>query len=214
MKKRVVIVDYDLGNLFSVQLACEAVGLEVEISSDQNKILASDGIILPGVGSFKAAMNNLDKLDLVLPIRDFALQGKPIMGVCLGMQLLFEGSEEFGNAKGLNIIPGEIRKLKSSVENFVKIPQIGWNMILPHTNWEKTPFKHLKANSYMYFVHSFFATPSNPASILSTTAYGDNNYCSSVHQGNIFATQFHPEKSTAHGIGIYRQWGEQHGLIE
>lgn len=213
-KKKVIIIDYDLGNLFSVQLACEAIGLEATISGDKKIISTADALILPGVGSFADAIQNLQQLDLIFPIHDFVQSGKPLMGVCLGMQLLFTGSEEFGNTKGLDLISGEIKKLKSSSAHKVKVPQIGWNTIAPAlVPWNETPLRSTLPNSYMYFVHSFYASPADERVMLTTTTYGDNNYCSSVYKDNIFATQFHPEKSTQKGIGIYREWALINNLI-
>lgn len=214
MKKKVVIIDYDLGNLFSVKLACESVGLNVEISGDKKIIKNADAVILPGVGSFGDAMNNLKQLDLISSLQDFALSGKPLMGVCLGMQLLFTSSEEFGNTQGLNLISGEIRKLRSTIDSPVKVPQIGWNTITSSkVPWLQTPLKNTPANSYMYFVHSFYAAPVNDAVTLTITKYGDNEYCSAIFKDNIFATQFHPEKSTETGVKIYKEWALMNNLI-
>ena len=213
-KKKVAIIDYDLGNLFSVQLACEAIGLEATISADSRTISTADALILPGVGSFADAIQNLHRLDLISPIHDFVQSGKPLMGVCLGMQLLFTGSEEFGNTKGLDLISGEIKKLKSSTSQQVKVPQIGWNTIAPAlVPWNETPLRSTLPNSYMYFVHSFYAAPADERVILTTTTYGNNNYCSSIFKDNIFASQFHPEKSTEKGINIYREWAVMNSLI-
>lgn len=206
-EKQVVIIDYDLGNLFSVKLACEAVGLSAIVSSDKKNIAKASALILPGVGSFGDAIYNLNRLDLVAPILDFVQTGKPLMGVCLGMQLLFTSSEEFGATSGLNIIQGEIKKLKSTIESSIKIPQIGWNKIgKAAVPWEESPLRNTPIDSYMYFVHSYYADPQEKNVVLTLTSYGENNYCSSVYTNNIFATQFHPEKSAAKGVDIYKQW--------
>jgi imidazole glycerol-phosphate synthase subunit HisH len=213
-KNKVVIIDYDLGNLFSVQLACESVGLNVVISSDRKYLTSASAIILPGVGSFRDSMRNLHRFDLISPIRDFVEAGKPMMGVCLGMQLLFSGSEEFGNTAGLDLIKGEIKKLKSIQTGPVKVPQIGWNNIQTGSvDWGKTPLRNIAPNSFMYFVHSFYAQPNEDDATLTTTDYGVNHYCSSVFKNNIFATQFHPEKSTEKGVGIYKEWAIMNNLI-
>ncbi len=215
MKKRsVVIIDYDLGNLFSVQLACEAIGLSVEITRNKKALEDADAIILPGVGSFADAMSNLESMDLISPLHDFVTSGKPLMGVCLGMQLLFTKSEEFGDTPGLDMIHGEIRKLKTSDNEPVKVPQIGWNTIsTAGIPWQATPLKSIPANSYMYFVHSYYAIPLDNRVTLTTTKYGDNVYCSGVFKDNIFATQFHPEKSTEVGVKIYKDWAMMNNLI-
>src|SRR5687768_16172222 len=130
-KKLIVILDYQLGNLFSVKQACDKVGLNAVISSEKEDIMKADGIILPGVGAFGEAMTNLHKLDLVEPLNDFVAASKPLFGVCLGQQLLFTESEEFGTSKGLNFIPGVIKKFPSfkGSNNLIKVPQIGWNHI-------------------------------------------------------------------------------------
>lgn len=209
MIKKVVIVDYQLSNLFSVQQACEKVGITTEITSDYRTLMAADGAILPGVGAFGDAISNLIDLDLVLPIRDFIASGRPFMGICLGMQLLFSESLEFGEYKGLNVIPGIIRKFPDPHENHgLKVPQICWNTIRPPGNhtWEGTPLQGVKKDEYMYFVHSFYADPDNPSDVLTETTYGDCTYCSAVHRDNVFATQFHPEKSGETGVQIYSEW--------
>ncbi len=214
MKKNVVIIDYDLGNLFSVQLACESIGMNVKISGNKEDLKKADAIILPGVGSFGDAMENLKQMDFISPIHDFASSGKPLMGVCLGMQLLFTSSEEFGNTRGLNLIPGEIRRLKSTSDKPVKVPQISWNTIVPSkVPWYLTPLRATPVNSYMYFVHSFYAAPTDDGVTLTITKYGDNEYCSAIFKDNIFATQFHPEKSTEIGVKIYKEWALMNNLI-
>lgn len=216
-KKSVVILDYQLGNMFSVKQACDRVGLTARLSSDRKDIEHADGIILPGVGAFAEAMSNMKKLDLIAPLRDFVDDGKPLFGVCLGQQLLFTESEEFGASKGLGFIPGIIRKFPSYtvVSNQVKVPQIGWNHIYPKSlSWQGTPLEGLKENAYVYFVHSYFVEPERAENILTATNYEGIEYCSSViKKPNIFATQFHPEKSGELGLGIYKAWGHQYNLL-
>lgn len=206
----ITIIDYQISNLFSVKHACEHLGLEVEITSDPQKILKCKAAILPGVGAFGDAMHNLEKLELIQPIKEFIGSGKPFMGICLGMQLLFSQSDEFGHHQGLNIIPGKVVKFPAkTIDNkTIKIPQIGWNQIYePEAGkWGNSPLKGLASNEFMYFVHSYFATPNNKEVILSLTDYEDIEYCSSVLHNNVFATQFHPEKSGQEGIKIYRNW--------
>ena len=216
--KRVIILDYQLGNLFSVKQACLNVGIDAEISSDKNAIATADAIILPGVGAFMEAMRNLKSLDLINPLNDFVASSKPLFGICLGLQLLFTESEEFGNEKGLNYINGKIKKFPSrnNLDNKIKVPQIGWNTLKKTTlDWKNTPLKNLNQDSYMYFVHSYFVDPECSKNILSFTNYEEVEYCSSVtNNSNIFATQFHPEKSGELGLSIYSNWAKLNGLIK
>lgn len=207
---KIAIIDYDAGNLFSVQHACEFVGLKSIITSDKKEILDSSGVILPGVGAFGEAMRNLRKLDLILPIKEFIATGRPFMGICLGMQLLFSESEEFGRHQGLDIIKGEVRRFskKDNQGNLIKVPQIGWNKIYYRhkKKWENSCLKNIKQGEFMYFVHSYYCLPSCNDDILTLTDYGGIKYCSGVRRKNIFATQFHPEKSGKEGIKIYQNW--------
>jgi glutamine amidotransferase len=208
--KKITIIDYKLGNLFSVKHACGYVNLTTSISSDKKDIIDADALILPGVGAFGDAMKNLQELDMIEPILDFVASGKPLLGICLGMQLLFTESYEFGEHKGLNIIEGEITKFPSMGMNgkSIRVPHISWNRINLPTNqsWENSPLQGLEDGAYMYFVHSYFANPQNNADMLTQTEYEGINFCSSVKKGNVFASQFHPEKSGQKGIGIYRTW--------
>ena len=208
---KVSIIDYGIGNLFSVLKACEFVGMKPKITSDKNEILSSDAIILPGVGAFSNAMDNLEHLELCKPIIDFANSGKPLMGVCLGMQLLLSESEELGVRKGLGIIEGVCKKFPNKNNTFnLKVPQINWNTIYPPEGnlrfKKRTPLENIKNGENMYFVHSYYAELSNEDEILSKTTYGGLDYCSSVHKKNIFGFQFHPEKSGMEGIKFYRQF--------
>jgi len=209
---KVSIVDYAAGNLFSVENACKTVGLHPVIVNKPEDIIKAQALILPGVGAFGEAMENLHKLDLVQPLRDFASSGKPFMGICLGMQLLFSESEEFGHHEGLNLIEGTIRKFPTISENLekVKVPQIGWNQIFRpselRNRWDNSPLSQVVSGEFMYFIHSYYASPFNSDDILSVTDYEGIKYCSAVIKDNIFATQFHPEKSAKEGIKIYQYW--------
>lgn len=213
MPKKVVIIDYQLGNLFSVKQACDYLGCITEITSDPEKLLLSDYAILPGVGAFSDAMTNLDEFGLSDSIKEFVKQGKPLMGVCLGLQLLLSNSEEFGTTTGLNLIPGTVQKfpIQTLNQRVYKVPQIQWNTIgePAQGRWSNTPLNVCKAGDFMYFVHSFYAVPENQEHIASVTAYGNLQYCSAVIKDNIFATQFHPEKSGLYGVNIYKAWLEQ-----
>ena len=201
--KKAVIIDYNLGNIFSISQACKVFGIEVEVTTDYNKIISSDGVILPGVCAFGDAMNNLKKKNLVSPIKDFIESGKPFLGICLGMQLLFSESYEFGIHKGMNIVEGYVNKFDNSKK---KIPHTCWNKIYSKKSWKKTPLNNIKKEEYMYFVHSFYVKPQDTNYVLAKTKYGEREYCSSICKNNIFATQFHPEKSGKKGLEILKNW--------
>lgn len=203
----VTIVDYQLGNLFSVRKACETLGCAATVSSEPQDIAAADALILPGVGAFGQAMENLHRLDLVQPLLDHVATGKPLFGICLGLQLLFEESEEFGNPKGLAILRGCVKKLPVSES---PVPQIGWNRISPGPTladgWAGTPLANVKPESWMYFVHSFYVENGDPQDALCKTDYSGFHYTSAALKQSVFATQFHPEKSSHEGLEIYRHW--------
>ncbi len=209
--KKVIIIDYQLGNLFSVNQACQYLGYNAIISNKPADIISADYVILPGVGAFNDSMKNLEEFGLVDAIHRYIETGKPFMGVCLGLQLLMTESEEFGNTKGLNIIPGVVKKFPIDSNHNYKVPQIQWNQIYEPVKgkWNNSPLQLCNQGDYMYFVHSFYANPHSSEFILATTKYGQIEYCSSIKKGNVFATQFHPEKSGLFGVEIYRQWFEQ-----
>lgn len=203
---KVAIIDYQLSNLFSVKHAFDYLKVDSEITADKSVISTSDAAILPGVGAFGDAMNNLKRFDLIDTIKEFIVSNKPFMGVCLGMQLLFSESEEFGNHQGLNITEGKVIKFASKDQE-IKVPQIGWNQILKlDKTWDNSPLKNINNGEFMYFVHSYYVVPQDRSIILSETTYEGIRYCSGLLKDNIFATQFHPEKSGPAGIKIYRDW--------
>lgn len=215
LKKKVIIIDYQLGNLFSVKQACDTVGLNAVISSNKQDIINADALILPGVGAFIEAMNNLKKLDLDTAIKEKVLSGTPIFGICLGQQLLFTESEEFGAGNGLNLISGLIRRFP---ENFdgrkIRVPHIAWNTIYKsHQDWGTSALKELESNDFMYFIHSYYVQPLDDSCVLTLTNYDGIEFCSAIQQQNIFSTQFHPEKSGEKGISIYRNWAIMYNLI-
>ena len=214
-KKNVVIIDYKLGNLFSVQQACEAVGLNAKISSNKEDVINADALILPGVGAFLIAMTNLKELGLAEAIIEKVNNNTPLFGICLGLQLLFSESEEFGAGKGLDLISGVIKKLPDNLENRkIKVPHISWNTIYKfEQNWSKTPLRDLINDDFMYFIHSYYVRPSDNACILTKTNYDGIEFCSAVTKNNIFATQFHPEKSSDKGISIYKNWALINNLL-
>ncbi len=202
----VAIIDYKLGNLHSVKSACDYVKLPSVITDDPKVILKSKAVILPGVGAFKKGMENLQNSKLDITIKEFIKMNKPFLGICLGMQLLFNHSEEFGHHPGLGIIKGKIVKFNFNFDksNNHPIPQIGWNKIYSkNKNWKNTILETNSNEDFMYFVHSYYAIPENDC-ILSKTSYGSVEFCSSIQFKNIYATQFHPEKSGKKGLKIYK----------
>ena len=204
---KIAIIDFQLGNLFSVIQACNHFGFSPVVSSNPKEVESADALILPGVGAFAEAMKNLRENGLDEVITAAVIQGKPLMGICLGMQLLFEGSNEFGTEKGLGLLPGKILKIPAQPGR--KIPQIGWNKIEPAgISWKNTPLNHLHEGEFMYFVHSYYCLPDSESDCLCLTDYEGFEYCSAVFKNNIFATQFHPEKSGPAGLGIYKNWLE------
>lgn len=215
LKKNVVIIDYQLGNLFSVKQACDTVGINARISSDREDILNADALILPGVGAFIEAMNNLKKLGLDIAIKEKVNNGIPLFGICLGQQLLFTESEEFGAGAGLDLIQGIIKRFPEKLkERKIKVPHIAWNTIYPSIQkWDRTPLLELKDDEFMYFIHSYYVKPSSDSCVLTKTNYDGIEFCSSIIQKNIFATQFHPEKSADKGISIYKNWALINNLL-
>jgi len=202
---KVVIVDYGLGNLYSIQNACRVAGLEALVSRDQSAIVGAAALILPGVGAFGDAMDTLRRLDLVSPIRDFADSGKPLLGICLGIQLLLEESCEFGRHRGLGVIPGEVVPINRSSSVAMRIPQVGWNRLQAKgIPWSDSLLADVGTEDYFYFVHSFVAVPEDQGIVLSQTSYCDVTFCSSLQRKNVFACQFHPERSGPSGLKIYR----------
>ncbi len=210
-KPNVAIVDYGVGNLFSVKHACNNVGIQANITSDKQKILSADAVILPGVGAFGDAVESLRKLDLIHVLKDVAISSKPFVGICLGMHLLMDESEEFGSHRGLGIIKGSVIRFNNPVGisgKCLKVPHVGWERIRRNIDirgnlWDSSVLEGLPDGEFMYFVHSFYVKPENSSLILSTTQYGNIEFCSSMQSKNIFACQFHPERSGLQGLKIY-----------
>lgn len=202
----VAIVDHNLGNLFSVKNACERVGLNAVITSDSTLIESASAVILPGVGAFADAMRTLKRLDLVSVIQDVAQSPTPLFGICLGVQLLMAESHEFGTHKGLGLIAGEVLPLSAviRIDAGAKIPHIGWNRVKQVSAWTGSPLEDLHDGESMYFVHSYYVKPSDSGLVLATTEYAGFEFCSSIQSQNIFACQFHPERSGEKGLSIYR----------
>jgi glutamine amidotransferase len=217
-KPTVAIVDYGVGNLFSVKIACERVGLHPVITSCKQDLLSADAVILPGVGAYGNAMHTLKALHLVTALQRAAVSGKPFMGICLGMQLLMSESSEFGWHQGLDVIQGQVvsftHDLQASGE-VLKVPQVGWNRLFHRANhthaaaenpWSTSLLSGLANGEHMYFVHSFYVKPADVDVVLSVSQYGHTEFCSSLCVGNIFACQFHPERSGPQGLRIYRNF--------
>lgn len=208
MGEKIAIVDYGLGNLFSIRMACEVVGLEAVVTLRAQDLFSADAVILPGVGAFGDAMGALRRLDLVAVIHDIAAQKKPLFGICLGFQLFMTESEEFGAHRGLGLVEGRVRSLGTPTESRkrLKVPNVGWSQLrrAPERDWEGTPLSGLAEKTHMYFVHSYIVEPADPALILSTTRYGNVEFCSSLQADAVFGCQFHPERSGPEGLSIYR----------
>ena len=197
----IAIIDYDAGNLKSVEKALIALGEEVIVSRDSSEILQADKVILPGVGSFGDAMNNLDRFGLVDTIKNVVAKDTPFLGICLGLQLLFKESEETPGAEGLNLLPGKIFKIPAK-EGF-KIPHMGWNSI--EIKPQAKLFKDIPNQSYVYFVHSYYLQADDEDIVAATTEYGVKIHAA-VEKDNIFACQFHPEKSSTVGLQILKNF--------
>lgn len=206
--KKLIIVDYGLGNLFSINQACLNAGINAVISNDKNDIFRADALIIPGVGSFGEAMKNLKSKNLIEPLNQAIDKQIPTLGICLGMQILFEKSEESPNINGLGIIKGKVKKFpKTFNEEKLKAPQIAWNTIhQDKISWKDTPLESIKNNSYMYFVHSYYTDPEDIGITLCRTDYKGFNYVSGLMKNNIFALQFHPEKSGLDGLKVYKKF--------
>lgn len=197
----IAIIDYDAGNLKSVEKALVSLGEEVLVSRDSSEILQADKVILPGVGSFGDAMNNLDKFGLVDTIKKVTRNGTPFLGICLGLQLLFKESDETPGAEGLDILPGKILKIPAK-EGF-KIPHMGWNSLDVKPGAKL--FKGLEGNPYVYFVHSYYLKAADENIVATSTEYTTHIHAS-VESGNVFACQFHPEKSSEVGLKILKNF--------
>ena len=195
----IALIDYGMGNLRSVQKAFEVCDARPKITSSASDIEKADKIILPGVGAFGQAMSELKKRKLTAVLKDKVQSGTPYLGLCLGLQLLFSSSEE-GDVPGLNILPGKVKRFSAKTYPGLKIPHMGWNT-LSIKKKDCPLMEKVKDADYFYFVHSFYAAPEEKDIVLSTTRYGVD-FCSSVWKDNIFATQFHPEKSQRAGLNL------------
>lgn len=211
----IAIIDYGMGNLRSVEKGFLKVGVDVTVTNKPEVVKKADAVVLPGVGAFKDCMRELTNLELTGAVVDAIKKGKPYLGICLGLQVLFSESVEFGRCKGLDVLRGKVvrfdfgeQKLKTpnSQLSTLKVPQMGWNEI--KIQKDNNPlFKNIPNKSYFYFVHSFYVVPEDKTIIATTTDYGIE-FTSSVWKENIFAVQFHPEKSQAVGLQVLKNFGE------
>lgn len=209
---RVAILDYGSGNLRSAERAVHRAGADVEVTADPHTAEAADGLVVPGVGAFAACMEGLLSVRGEKIIGTRLAGGRPVLGICVGMQILFEASEEFGEHAGLGILPGRVKPIPSLTVDHVpqRVPHIGWNhLVEPEQgrDWAGTLLAPLKGRRpAVYFVHSFAAQPADPADRLADCVYGGHRICAAVQRGNVMATQFHPERSGETGLDVVRHF--------
>ena len=210
-QKNIAIIDYGVGNLHSLCKAFEHLGANVFITEDADKILSADAVVLPGVGAFKSGMEGLEVRGLIKTVKNFADTGKPMLGICLGAQLMLSRGYEFGEFTGLGIIPGKVIHFPKLSK--ARVPHIGWNEIYCErakgkeqrakvSRWENTILDSIKEHSDVYFVHSYVLQPDKKEDILSMTEYGNHKFCSTVKKDRVYGCQFHPEKSGEVGLKI------------
>lgn len=211
MAETITIIDYGIGNLLSVSRAFEKCHATIAFAKDPDAILSADKIVLPGVGAFSNGMNGLRQLELIEPLKAYAKTGKPLLGICLGMQMLFTSSDEFGHTPGLDLIEGKVSLITPRSQDglALKVPHIGWSPLLKPPQgapWQDSIFKNLKADSHAYFVHSYTAIPTQENERLADAQYGSARICAAVKRGNLYGCQFHPEKSGPTGLAILQQF--------
>lgn len=198
----IAIIDYGVGNLASVNKAFSFIGHDSKITLDQNEILSAEKVVLPGVGAFADAMDNLEKLDMISTVKSVVKKGTPLLGICLGMQLLFDYSTEGGEkVEGLGLLKGSVNQFP--LDMGLKVPHMGWNSL--DIRQTDGIFKGIRQNSYVYFVHSFFLTAGNAEDVAASCEYGIR-FDAAVCRGNVMGTQFHPEKSGDVGLGILKNF--------
>ena len=198
----IIVVDYDAGNLRSVRRAMEAMGLRPRVTPDPRDVERAEALVLPGVGSAQDCMRKLEARGLVETLQAYAASGRPFLGVCVGLQLLFDGSEEGGGVECLGILPGIVKRFPS--ENGLKVPQIGWNDV--HIRRAHRLLEDIPDGTYFYFVHGYYADPAEASVTVATADYG-LDFAAIVARDNVVATQFHPEKSADLGLRLYRNFG-------
>jgi glutamine amidotransferase len=201
--KKVILIDAGTGNLRSVQKALESIGADVERTDDPKQVLSGERVVLPGVGAFGDFMSGLRSRGLESPVKEITQRGTPLLGICVGMQALFEVGEEMGQHAGLGLLPGRVMRFAESLS--VKVPHTGWNQAQVQN--DARLFDQIETNAYLYFNHSYYCQPADPADIAAVTDYGINYACSVQHE-NIYGVQFHPEKSQAVGLQILKNFLE------
>ncbi len=206
----IAIVDYGLGNLHSAAKAFERIGFEAVLTDDPAVIEAADAVVLPGVGAYGDCYRGLEERGLVEPVRQAALSGKHFLGICVGFQLMFQGSEEGDFEGGLGIFEGWVRRFRPEPGSRLKVPHMGWNQVAAPSG-RACPLLPEGESPYFYFVHSYYADPVDPAIVLGECTYG-HAFPAIVGRGNVFACQFHPEKSQGAGLALLKQFGERAGL--
>ena len=205
----IAIIDYGAGNIRSVEKALMHIGCEVEVTQDPSVLMKADGAVLPGVGSFGDAMHELRGRELEAPIKAFVASGKPFLGICLGLQILFESSEESPGVSGLSLLKGKVLRIPAAPG--LKIPHIGWNSL--HLQNNGRLFQNVPMDAYVYFVHSYYLQAKHEEIVKATTEYGVTIHAS-VEQDNIFACQFHPEKSSSVGLKILKNFASLQGGVK
>ena len=216
MTHRIVIVDYGAGNLYSIERALDFIGVQAEVVSTPEKIAGAERIILPGVGAFKNGMRGLSERGLVGPLQEYVRSGRPLLGICLGMQLLMSESEEFGRYDGLNMVKGKVVRLDPALpgkERF-KVPHVGWSRVIRRESscaempdgWTEGVLKSLPNGFFANFAHSFVVVPEDGSACIAQTKYGGATFCSCLQQNNLYGCQFHPERSGIEGLEIYRDF--------
>lgn len=206
----IVVVDYGLGNIFSLVKALRKYTQNVVVTDDPVQIENASAVVLPGVGAFAAGMKGLEAKGLVSVLQAYAATGKPMLGICLGAQLMLAKGYEFGEHDGLGLVSGTVELFPESVQSTEKIPHVGWNAIYrPKTSdWNDTIFSQTEDKQQVYFVHSYIMIPDDPANICVNARYGDVEFCAAIRSGNIYGAQFHPEKSGEEGLSIIKQFVE------
>jgi len=205
----ITIIDYEMGNLRSVAKAFENLGFAARVSSNPADLKDSDKVVLPGVGAFRDCIANLREGRFVDPLLEHVAAGKPLLGICVGMQMLFNESEEFGRHKGLGLIPGRVVRFPSGMIEAgerLKVPHMGWNDI--RIRQPAPIFNTIADGSYVYFVHSYYCAAERQEDVAASCRYGEVEFCAAVWRDNVMATQFHPEKSQGVGLEIFKNFGE------